>query len=167
MAYLFQIILILLTISILLSPISLSLSFYKSFKLTVSLYFWDLTLSPDRRKKKKIKKIKKRLKSFVRSLTAYKRSLDTLLKRSRTTLYDNGQNSNSETNPPSAPRSLLFSVFLSYLASKSGILITDRINTDAKDYNAYSSALIETRTYRIFAALIKFLIVRFFPKKEQ
>ncbi len=167
MAYLFQIILLLLLITVLLTPVSFALSYNENIKLTVFIPFLDLTFFfPERRKKRKKRKIKKRLKNFVRTVSAYKRSLDMLLKKSRLTVYDKGA-SNAPENALNTGRSIIFSVFLSYLASKSGILITDGINFGAKVNVLFSSALIETRAYRVIWALITFLTIRFFPKKEQ
>ena len=166
MAYLFLITLLLLTTMVLLTPVTFDLSYNNVFKLTVSVPFLDLTfLFSERKKKKKKRNIKKRLRNFIRSASASKRSLDMLLKKARLTVYDNV--GISTLHKSYANRSLLFSVFLSYLASKSGILITDGINYGTNGNDRFMSARIETRTYRVFAAIITFLIIRFFPKKEQ
>lgn len=168
MAYLFLSIIFILITVINFTPISVFLSFDDFFNVTISLPFVDVIVysSSQREAKKREKRIGIDLKRIALTIRAAKHALDLLLKSARLTVYQSNNAALLNNNLSSRGKRIIFSVFITYLASKSGILITNEGASSANKKNTAVSALIETRVFRVFFALITFLSIRFLPKKE-
>ena len=168
MSYLFQAILLTLANAIMLSPISFKLSLNPSIDLTASIPFLDVKILPTEKKiKKRRRKIGKRFNSLFRTIRALRRSLDVFLKRSTLTVFESYDDNDLKKSISYRGRSILFSLFLSYLASKTGIVITDENSLTNDEDNVFTLALIETRLYTVVYSTLVFVLIRYFPKKEQ
>ena len=166
MAYLFLFIIAALILAILLLPISITLTYKKHIHFKISLPFFDLFFyNANKKRRKRGKPFIHRVKSTVRYIKAGKKSLDYLLRGSKLTVLKDTSTTPYTNSAEYNRKYLIFSVLISYLASKSGRLITEEGINKQID-NDYSSTIIETRFLRILMSLITFLIVRFFPKKE-
>ena len=168
MAYLFQTILLVLATATMLSPISFKLSLNDGINLTALIPFLDIRILPTKKKKEKRKrKIGKRFKALLKTAKALRRSFDIFLRRSRLTIFEEKNNETLQNNSSYKGRAILFSLFLSYLATKSGIVTTDNTNNqNNNEVNFFTSALIETRVYILLYSTLTFVIIRYFPKKE-
>lgn len=168
MAYLFLSIIFILITVINFTPISVFLSFYDYLNATVSLPFFDIIVysSSPRESKKRKKRSGVDLRRIALTIKASKHSLDTLLKGAKLTVYQSNNTASLSNDISSKGKRIIFSVFITYLASKSGILITNEGASKANQNKEVVSALIETRVFRIVFALITFLSIRFLPKKE-
>lgn len=168
MAYLLIFIIFALITVILLTPISILLSFDGAFKTNISLPFIDFIITSSQKKKNEPSKKRKRsdLKRVARTVKASKRALDMLLASSRLTVFLSRDDRDGNEYTSSFGKRILFSVFISYLASKSGILITSEGSGAKKKQNSGVSALIETRAFCLALALLSFAVIKFLPKKE-
>ena len=150
-----------------LTPISIRCAFDDSLEITVSLPFFDVSFRERNNNKPKRRK-KTNLKRATRKLKALKHSLDILLRNSRLSVFKESCGNVSEQSFITKAKRAIFSVFVSYLASKSGILITNEGDSDASRAKRQNTlfALIETRIAYVFIALVSFTVIRIFPKKE-
>ena len=168
MAFLFPVLLITLTVFLLFLPITAYLRFDNGIELTIALPFIDITLSSadSRKKSKKKRNLRKRLKGTVQSLRAIKLSLDLLLKHSRLTVHNTADSDGK--NLVAKSRSILFSIFISYLATKSGILITDGdyLSAEGEKRRTLENAKLDTRLYVVLLSFFIFIKNKIFPKKE-
>jgi hypothetical protein len=167
MAYLLLIIIAALFLAVMSSPISISLIFDSNISIILSLPFFDYRIYPSGKKRFKRDKFKgiKKIRNSARILKAFKHSLDLLIGSASVTLINKDES--DIIYPQNRAQRILFSLFVSYLASKSGILITDKGNGKSQsNRNFIDSAVVKTRAYRLFLALISFVAIRFLPKKE-
>ena len=170
MAYLLYFILFVLFLVIMITPISLLLTFENTLKATLSLPFIDVTLSPlkkhETKKRKKLKRVD--LQKITVTVKAAKTALGMLVSKARLTVYKTNNDNHLDKNISSRGKRILFSVFISYLASKSGILITNEgyHEKPVTDNDTVISALIETRVFRVLLASLSFTVIKFLPKKE-
>ena len=168
MAYLLLFIIFALIAVILLTPISILLSFDGVFKANISLPFIDFIISssPERKSRPRKKRKRSSLRRVTRTLKASRRALDMLLRHSSLTVFLSKDDVSRYEFVSSFGKRILFSVFISYLASKSGILITSEGSSTKDKHNSGVSAQIETRVFYLTLALISFAVIKFLTKKE-